>query len=185
MHPAATIKGKRLRMGFDNFELHPLYHRSFRPPPIAQELIMKSPAPRILIVDDDRDSSELMQLMLQHSDASYEITSVLSPEEGLRLASARGFDLYVLDCRFVGINGLEVCRRLRQTDSKTPIMFFTGEAQESVRQKALRAGADAYLIKPDDLKKLTGTVARLLGVHNFAEQRDMTTNNHNESALST
>jgi two-component system alkaline phosphatase synthesis response regulator PhoP len=140
---------------------------------------MKYPPTRILIIDDDRDSGELMQLMLQFSDASYEITCVLTPDEGLRLASAHRFDLYLLDCRFIGTDGVEVCRTLRQTDKETPIMFFTGEAQESVRQEALHAGADAYLIKPDDLNNLTETVKRLLGVHKLAGRRDMPANDHN------
>jgi DNA-binding response OmpR family regulator len=142
---------------------------------------MQSP-PRILIIDDDRDSCDLMQLMLQHSDASYEITSVLTPEEGLRLASARSFDLYLLDCRFIGISGVEVCRTLRQTDTETPIMFFTGEARESVRQEALRAGADAYLIKPDDLINLTGTVNRLLRLHKLAGRPSVAAHDYNRSA---
>lgn len=145
---------------------------------------MNALSPRILIIDDDRDSCELMGLMLQYSNADYEITSVLKPEEGLQLAASRPFDLYLLDCRFVGLHGVEVCRRLRQTDTQTPIMFFTGEAQERVREEALRAGADAYLIKPDDLKQLTGTVKRLLGAHKLAERRDLTANNYNESAMS-
>lgn len=145
---------------------------------------MKSFAPRILIIDDDRDSCELMQLMLQYSDADYEITSVLKPEEGLQLAASLPFDLYLLDCRFVGIHGIEVCRRLRQSGTETPIMFFTGEAQESVRQEALRAGADAYLIKPDDLKELTGTVKRLLSAHKRDHHRDMSANDYNRSAAS-
>ena len=145
---------------------------------------MKFLAPRILIIDDDRDSCELMQLMLQYSDAGYEITSVLTPEEGLQLAAARPFDLYLLDCRLDGIHGVEVCRRLRQTGTETPIMFFSGEAQERVRQEALRAGADAYLIKPDDLKQLTATVKRLLGASKLADRRDMAASEYNKSAIS-
>ena len=146
---------------------------------------MKSLPLRILIIDDDRDSCELMQLMLQYSNADYEITTVLKPEEGLQLAAAHAFDLYLLDCRFVGIHGVEVCRRLRQTDTETPVMFFTGEAQESVRQEALRAGANDYLIKPDDLRELTGTVERLLGAHKPARRRrDMSAGDYNQSAAS-
>lgn len=145
---------------------------------------MKSPAPRILIIDDDRDNCELMGLLLQYSDANYEITSVLTPEEGLRLAAARPFDLYLLDCRFVGMHGIEICLRLRQTDVETPVVFFTGEAQETVRQEALRAGADAYLIKPDDLRVLTVTVKRLLGARKLAARRDMTAHAHHRSAVS-
>jgi CheY-like chemotaxis protein len=145
---------------------------------------MKLSPPRILIIDDDSDGCELIQLMLQYSNPDYEITSVLTPVEGLQLAAIHPFDLYLLDCRFVGIHGVEVCRRLRQTQAKTPIMFFTGEAQESVRQEALRAGADAYLIKPGDLKQLTGTVKRLLGVHQLADRHDMSAKDHSKSAMS-
>lgn len=130
---------------------------------------MKSLSPRILIIDDDPDSCELIQLLLGYSNADYEITSVLTSEEGLRLAAARPFDLYLLDCRLIGIHGVEVCRRLRRSDTKTPIMFFTCEAQESMRQEALRAGANDYLIKPDDLGKLTVTVKRLLGLPEFTD----------------
>ena len=139
---------------------------------------MKSPSPRILIIDDDCDSSEVMQLMLQYSDDGYETTCVSTPEEGLRLAAARRFDLYLLDYRLVGIDGVEVCRILRQTDMETPIMFFTGEAHESVRQEAMRAGADAYLIKPDGLKQLTGIVKRLLGVHKLAHRWHLAANDY-------
>lgn len=145
---------------------------------------MNSHLPRILIIDDDRDNCELIQLLLEYSDVDCEITSVLTPAEGLLLAAARGFDLYLLDCGLAGIHGVEVCRILRQTDPKTPVLFFTGEARESVRQEALRAGADAYLIKPDDLGKLTGTVKHLLGLHEFAGHRDVEAH-HYRAAVST
>lgn len=143
---------------------------------------MNSPPSRILIIDDDRDNCELIQLLLEYSGADCEITSVLTPAEGLQLAATLRFDLYLLDCRLVGIHGVEVCRTLRQTDTKTPIMFFTGEARESVRQEALGAGADAYLIKPDDLGKLTATVKRLLGVHEFADHRNIQAHAHRTTA---
>lgn len=123
---------------------------------------MKPTSPRILIIDDDSTNGELVQLMLQFSDPAYEITYVLTSEEGLRLSATQRFDLYVLDYRLRGISGMEVCRRIRQTDADTPIMFFTGEAHHRERQEAMRAGADAYLVKPDDLDILTQTVKQLL-----------------------
>jgi len=119
---------------------------------------------RILIVDDDRNSSELIEVMLRYSDTEYEITCAQTPEEGLRLAAMQRFDLYLLDYRLPGMSGAEVCRALRRLDAHTPVVFFTGEAYERERQEAMRAGAHAYLVKPDDLKNLTGTVKRLIGV---------------------
>ena len=129
-------------------------------------------APRILIVDDDRDSSELIELMLQYSNARYDITSVQTPEEGLRLAAMQRFDLFVLDFRLLGMNGADVCRAIRRTDADTPVMFFTGAAFERERREAMQAGANAYLIKPDDLTKLIETVEHLLGESKPADTRE-------------
>ncbi|MDX6269913.1 MAG: hypothetical protein QOD28_1136 [Acidobacteriota bacterium] len=134
-----------------------------------------TPTPRILIVDDDPNSSELIELMLRYSDSEYEITSVRTPEAGLRLAAAQRFDLFLLDYRLPGMTGAEVCRRIRRTDAETPVMFFTGTAHERERREAMQAGANAYLVKPDDLKKLTETVKRLTGENIPASARGAAT----------
>jgi CheY-like chemotaxis protein len=118
---------------------------------------------RILIIDDDPTNAELIELMLHYSDTEYEVTAVQTPEEGLRLAAAQSFDLYLLDYRLPGISGTEVCRTIRRMDADTPVVFFTGAAYEHERWEAMQAGANAYLIKPDDLKELTKTVERLSG----------------------
>jgi DNA-binding response OmpR family regulator len=117
---------------------------------------------RILCIDDDEDTSELINVILKRSNADYQIKSVKTPEEALKLAATREFDLYVLDYRFPGMTGVEVCKKIRQADANTPIMFFTGEARERERQEALDACADAYLIKPIDLDKLADTARQLL-----------------------
>ena len=122
---------------------------------------MPPPTPRILIIDDDPNCSELIDLMLQYSGTEYEITCAQTPEEGLRLAATQSFDLYLLDYRLPGVSGAEVCRTIRRMDAITPVMFFTGAAHERERREAMQAGANDYLIKPDDLGKLTGTVKRL------------------------
>ncbi|MDQ1559155.1 MAG: hypothetical protein QOD32_2215 [Pyrinomonadaceae bacterium] len=134
-----------------------------------------TPMPRILIVDDDPNSSELIELMLRYSDSQYEITSVQTPEAGLRLAAAQRFDLFLLDYRLPGMSGAEVCRRIRRTDAETPVMFFTGTAHERERREAMQAGANAYLVKPDDLKKLVETVKRLTGENIPASARGAAT----------
>jgi two-component system phosphate regulon response regulator PhoB len=134
---------------------------------------MKSFSPRILILDDDESICELIQLMLQRSNPDYDITFVTVSEEGLRLAAAQPFDLCVLDYRLEGITGIDVCRTLRQSYADTRIMFFTGETNNREQQKAMQAGADAYLIKPDNLKNLTETVKHLLGTNEAATVRSI------------
>ena len=134
---------------------------------------MPPPTPRILIIDDDPNCSELIDLMLQYSGTEYEITCAQTPEEGLRLAATQSFDLYLLDYRLPGVSGAEVCRTIRRMDAITPVMFFTGAAHERERREAMQAGANAYLVKPNDLKKLTETVKSLIGGGKPAAIRDI------------
>ncbi len=122
---------------------------------------------RILIVDDDKDSSELIDFMLRHDDASYVITSVATSEGALELISVQSFDLFILDYWLPGITGLDLCRSIRRTDERTPVMFYSAMARESDRNEGKAAGANEYLTKPNDLDKLTGTVARLLNENNL------------------
>lgn len=140
-------------------------------------------SPRILIIDDDQDNIEVIELMLRYSNAAYEISHAQTPEAGLNMAAAQRFDLYLLDCRFEGMSGVEVCRNIRRMDADTPIMFFTGEAYERKRREALQAGANAYLVKPDDLKELTGTVKRLLGRQGHLSSSGITVKASSEEAI--
>jgi DNA-binding response OmpR family regulator len=132
-------------------------------------------APRILVIDDDDDNSELIRLWLLRSNADYDITCAMTPDEGLSLAATQRFDLFVLDYRLRGMTGISLCRTLRRTDPDTRIMFFTGEAHTREQQEAMQAGADAYLIKPNDLKNLTETVRWLLSVHQPSTHTEHTT----------
>ena len=118
----------------------------------------------ILCVDDDDDISEVINMLLHQANSNYEIQSIKTPEEGLRLATIEEFDLYVLDYRYPQMSGINLCRSIRQLHPHTPILFFTGEEREAMRQKALEASAQAYLVKPNDLNKLAATVRRLIGV---------------------
>lgn len=115
----------------------------------------------ILCVDDNDDTCFMLSALL--GQAGYEVLTASGIAEGLRLAGGGGFDLYILDNRFTDGTGLDLCRQIREFDDATPILFFSGLAQESDRQHGLDAGAQGYLIKPNDLDKLVETVARLIG----------------------
>ena len=101
---------------------------------------------RILCVDDDRDTCEMITVLLGH--AGYEVQHALSVTDGLIKARQGGFDLILLDWSFEDGTGLDLCRRLRAFDSRTPILFYTGEIDDSAIQAALSSGAQGYLIKP-------------------------------------
>ncbi len=124
---------------------------------------MPTPAFHILCVDDDDDVSQVINMLLHQANSNYEIQSIKTPEEGLRLAATEEFDIYVLDYRYPEMSGIDLCRRIHHIHPHTPILFFTGEDRDATRQQALEACAQAYLVKPGDLNKLTATVERLIG----------------------
>lgn len=117
---------------------------------------------RILCVDDDSDSCEIISLMLQSADENYQITTVSSGNAALNMIADEPFDLYILDYRLPEMSGIDLCRLIRQSDTQTPIMFFTGMARKVDGKNALEAGATRFLVKPTDLDILTETVKELL-----------------------
>lgn len=118
---------------------------------------------RILYVDDNKDSCEMVSAMLPlYADWKYSVTAVESGDAAVSLLEKQAFDIYILDSVLPDVSGVELCERIRRTDADTPILFFTGKAREADRKKAIDAGASQYLVKPNDLIKLTETVKQLL-----------------------
>ncbi len=117
--------------------------------------------PQILYVDD-ADTCEMVTLLLQQEEDSYEVTTASSTEEALEIISKRSFDLYIFDNPWREPSGLELCRHIRQKDGKTPIMIFSVMPHDTDRDTAIAAGANAYLVKPTDLHRFTGTIEQLL-----------------------
>ena len=104
----------------------------------------------------------MMKVMLSLADSSYDITTVETAAEALDLHGRGQFDLYVLDISLPGMDGMDLCRRIRERGSKKPIMFFSAMVRPTDRDYCLAAGADAFLVKPADLEIFPSTVARLL-----------------------
>lgn len=125
---------------------------------------------RVLCVDDNKDTCELITLML--SQRGYDVMSAGAPEEALRLAGRGSFDLFIIDYHLPRISGIEVCRELRSRGDKTPIIFFTGEAHDRERKEALAVGAQAYLVKPADIEILARTAQRLMDEPDAPLQQD-------------
>lgn len=135
---------------------------------------MSTSSTRILYVDDNQDSSDLASLMLYHSDNTYSVTAISNAEEALSAMENQMFDLYILDYALPKMSGVELCRKIRHKDKQTPIMFFTAMARDADRESGLAAGANEYLVKPDDLENLTETVKRLLKRKKFySKHKDM------------
>ncbi|MDA8016358.1 MAG: response regulator transcription factor [Thermoanaerobaculia bacterium] len=111
---------------------------------------------RVLIVEDERELAELVRLHLE--DLGCDVSLAHDGAEGLDLALSGTFDLVVLDLMLPRLDGLEICRRLRQAPSYTPILMLTAKSTELDRVLGLEVGADDYLTKPFSIRELTARV---------------------------
>lgn len=113
-------------------------------------------AKRILVIEDDQDIAHLLELHL--CDLSYQVVITNNGETGLQKGAEEKFDLIILDLMLPGMDGLEVCRRLRNASVYTPILMLTAKSSELDRVLGLELGADDYLTKPFSLKELQARV---------------------------
>lgn len=132
--------------------------------------------PRILFIEDHEDTRDLIKLVLEHE--KYQVTSDGTLEGALKAAAERKFDLFLLDTWLPDGSGFELCERLREFDSATPILFYSGAAYDADKLKAIRAGAQGYLVKPCSFAELLRTVATLIArvpapAHPLEEVRDL------------
>jgi len=111
---------------------------------------------RILIIEDNRELAQLLEMHLR--DLSYEVTIALDGISGAARAEAQSFDLIILDLMLPGIDGLEICKRLRSKSSLVPILILTSKSSEMDRVLGLELGADDYVTKPFSIMELMARV---------------------------
>jgi len=114
---------------------------------------------RVLVVDDDQKTVELVKLYLNRD--GYRVLTAYDGIEALRQARERNPDLVVLDLMLPGMDGLEVCRTLRE-ESDVPIIMLTAKITEQDKLTGLDLGADDYVTKPFSPKELAARVRALL-----------------------
>lgn len=114
---------------------------------------------RILIVEDEAVLRETLQYSLARQ--GYDIFTANDGREGLEKARRLQFDLVLLDLMLPGIDGLEVCRLIRQ-NSNTPILMLTAKADEVDKVVGLEMGADDYLTKPFHMRELLARIKAIL-----------------------
>ena len=112
---------------------------------------------RVLLLEDDEDAAARVVATLDTA-GDHDVTCVVRGEEALRLAAAARFDVIVLDRMNEGLDGLEVLRRLRALEVRTPVLALSNLGNTRHRIEGLDAGADDYLAKPFDGDEL---IARL------------------------
>ena len=115
---------------------------------------------RVLIIEDEPDMRKGLEDNLKFE--GYETTSTGNGDEGLRIAERAQHDLIVLDLMLPGMDGMEICRRLKSQSIDTPIIMLTARGAESDRVLGLESGADDYITKPFSLRELLARVKAIL-----------------------
>jgi two-component system response regulator MprA len=117
----------------------------------------------ILVVDDDVKIIQLLKRVL--SLEGYSVRTASSGEDGLAEAQTQDPDLVILDILMPGMDGIEVCRRLRVSSADVPILLLTAKDEVGDRVRGLDGGADDYVVKPFELEELLARVRALLRRH--------------------
>lgn len=107
---------------------------------------------KILVIEDEQKLAKFLELELQYE--GYEVIVAHDGMRGLTIARESNPDLILLDWMLPAVSGLEVCRRLRTSGSKTPIILLTAKDEISDRVAGLDAGADDYIVKPFSIEEL-------------------------------
>ena len=124
-------------------------------------------APRLLIVDDDPELRHFLRTELEFE--GYCCAEAGSGQQALGLIRSESWDLLLLDWSLPDFSGVEVCRRLRQTNLATPVLMLTARDDVRERVEALDSGADDYLTKPFSLEELLARVRARLRRSQFSD----------------
>lgn len=113
----------------------------------------------ILIVEDEQNLARFIELELKHED--YNVDIEYDGRTGLDKALNKSYDLIILDLMLPNINGLEICRQIRQEQS-TPIIIITAKGETYDKVAGLDYGADDYIVKPFDIEELLARIRAIL-----------------------
>lgn len=116
--------------------------------------------PRVLFIEDDADTRDLIFFVLTRE--NFEVVLATDSKEALSAAGAMSFELYLIDNWLPGESGVDLCKRLREFDRSTPILFYSGAAYEQDKHAAFAAGAQGYLTKPTQIDTLVREVSQLI-----------------------
>jgi DNA-binding response OmpR family regulator len=111
---------------------------------------------QVLVIEDDEDIAKLVKLQL--TELSCEVKLAYDGAVGLAEAESKRYDLVILDLMLPGVDGLEICRRVRARSRYTPILMITSKSSELDRVLGLEMGADDYLTKPFSLLEFSARV---------------------------
>ena len=115
---------------------------------------------RLLVVDDEENLRSMLCAALQHH--GFDVVTAVDGAEALATIATERPDLVVLDVMMPGLDGFEVCRRMRADQDLTPVLFLTARDGTEDKVRGLKLGADDYLEKPFSLEELVARIEAIL-----------------------
>lgn len=111
---------------------------------------------KVLVIEDDNSIAELLEIHLRDLDC--EVERIGEGKQGLKAALEASHDLIILDLMLPGMDGMEICRRVRGKEVHTPILMLTAKSEEIDKVMGLESGADDYLTKPFSVREFIARV---------------------------
>ena len=130
---------------------------------------------KALIIEDDQDIANLISIHL--TDMEFEVDKAYDGKEGLLKALNNSYKIIILDIRLPGMDGFEVCKKLRLEKIQTPILIVTSKSEEIDKIIGLEFGADDYITKPFSIRELMARVKAILRRSEIAKQAVQTDEN--------
>lgn len=130
---------------------------------------------RALVIEDDPDIADLISIHL--TDLEFIVDKSFDGKDGLLKALNSVYKIIILDVRLPGLDGFEVCKKLRLAKNQTPILMVTSKSEEIDKVIGLELGADDYLTKPFSIRELMARVKALLRRSEMAQQTVPTNDN--------
>lgn len=125
---------------------------------------------KVLIIEDDQNIANLIGIHL--SDLEFDVDKAFDGKEGLFKALSNSYKIIILDIRLPGLDGLEICKRIRLEKNRTPILMVTSKSEEIDKIVGLELGADDYITKPFSIRELIARVKAILRRSEIALQTD-------------
>ncbi len=125
---------------------------------------------KALIIEDDKDISELIAIHL--NDMNLEVEQAFDGKDGLMRAMNNRYRFILLDLRLPQLDGMEICKRLRMQNIKTPILMLTSKSEEIDKILGLEMGADDYISKPFSVRELIARIKAVLRRYDVGLQPD-------------
>jgi DNA-binding response OmpR family regulator len=121
---------------------------------------------RILCTEDDPDTRDLLNITL--TSAGFQVVCTANAEDAINTIKGEKFDLCLMDNWMPGVSGEDLCVKIREFDTETPILFYSGAAYPADRERARAAGAQGYLVKPVLDDQLIAEVIRIIAESRIA-----------------